>query len=102
MGPAKNRVLADVRCLMRGMHSLVSLARRLWPVSGVLLATLVGVMVLQGAQEARASTENPLDSAADGKVRSSVLSEDQEFAKGQIIIKLEDGATQADLAALNR
>src|SRR5215211_9156167 len=78
----------------------VSLAQRISLSVGALVATLMVAVTVQGAtQEVESQTngqgearEQPSFPAPDGR----------EFAEGQIIVKLEEGATQADLAALNR
>src|SRR5215210_1036421 len=77
----------------------VSLARRISLSVGALAATLMVAVNVQGATQ---ETETPID-GQQGEAKPSFPAPDgREFAEGQIIVKLEEGATQADLAALNR
>ncbi|MCA1719146.1 MAG: S8 family serine peptidase, partial [Actinobacteria bacterium] len=65
------------------------------------MATLLLFIVLQGAtQEAETQTESRTDDAAERP--SFPAPGDEEFAEGQIIVELEEEATQADLVALNQ
>jgi thermitase len=69
--------------------------------AAVLTATLLVFVVLQGAtQEVETQTDNRAGSSAEQP--SFPTPSDEEFARGQIIVELEEGATQADLVALNQ
>jgi thermitase len=75
-------------------------AQRVSLLAAVLTATLLVLVVLQGAtQEVETQTDNR---AGDAEKPSFPTPSDEEFARGQIIVELEEGATQADLAALNQ
>jgi hypothetical protein len=78
----------------------MSLAQRVSLLAAVLTATLLVLVVLQGAmQEVETQTDNR---AGDAEQPSFPTPSDEEFARDQIIVELEEGATQADLAALNQ
>jgi thermitase len=79
----------------------MSLAQRVSLLAAVLTATLLVFVVLQGAtQEVETQTDNRAGSSAEQP--SFPTPSDEEFARGQIIVELEEGATQADLVALNQ
>ncbi len=78
----------------------MSLAQRVSLLAAVLAATLLVFVVLQGAtQEVETQTDNR---AGDAEQPSFPTPSDEEFARDQIIVELEEEATQADLVALNQ
>src|SRR5215210_2127203 len=79
----------------------MSLAQGVSSFVAALTATLLVLLVLQGStQEAETQTDNRTGSNAGQP--SFPTPNDEEFSRGQIIVKLEEGATQADLTALNQ
>jgi hypothetical protein len=75
----------------------MSITQRISLIAGALVATLVIFIVFQGAtQEVKTQTE------AAGEQPSFPAPADREFVPGEVIVGLEESATQADLAALNR
>ncbi len=69
--------------------------------AGALAATFLAFIVLQGStQEVETQTDNRAGS--DAEHPSFPTPSREEFARGQIIVKLEEEATQADLADLNQ
>ncbi len=78
----------------------MSLAQRVCLLAAVLTASLLVFVVLQGATQ---DVETQTDNQAGGRAEqpSFPTPSDEEFARGQIIVELEEEATQADLAALN-
>ncbi len=75
----------------------MSKTQRISLIAGALVATLVIFIVFQGAtQEVKTQTE------AAGEQPSFPAPADKEFVPGEVIVGLEESATQADLAALNR
>ena len=78
----------------------VSLAQRISLSVGALVATLMVAVTVQGATQ---EVESQTDGQGEAREQPSFPAPNgREFAEGQIIVKLEEGATQADLAALNR
>jgi len=76
----------------------MSITQRIALIAGALVATLVIFIVLQGTtQEVETQTE---DQGAEQP--SFPAPGDREFVLGEVIVGLEESATQADLAALNR
>src|SRR5215217_6384095 len=76
----------------------MSITQRIALMAGALVATLVIFIVLQGTtQEVETQTE---DQGAEQP--SFPAPGDREFVLGEVIVGLEESATQADLAALNR
>ena len=68
--------------------------------TGVLISTLLLFIVLLGAtQEAETQAASTADDTAERP--SFPVPDDGEYAPGQIIVELEEEATQADLAAIN-
>jgi thermitase len=78
----------------------VSLAQRISLSVGALVATLMVAVTVQGATQEVESQTGPQGEAREQP--SFTAPDGREFAEGQIIVTLEEGATQADLAALNR
>src|SRR5215211_6942344 len=78
----------------------MSITQRFTLIIGALVATLIIFIVFQGAtQEGETQTENQSTTAEQP---SFPAPGDREFVPGEVIVGLEEGATQADLAALNR
>jgi thermitase len=78
----------------------MSMTQRISLIAGALVAALVIFIVFEGAtQEVKTQTENR-DAAGDQP--SFPAPGDREFVPGEVIVGLEESATQADLAALNR
>jgi hypothetical protein len=78
----------------------MSLAQRVSLLAAVLTATVLVFVVLQGAtQEVETQTDN--QAGGDAEQPSFPTPSDEEFARDQIIVELEEETTQADLAALN-
>ncbi len=79
----------------------MSAALRVSLLAGTLVALSLVLVIFQGAtQEVDTQTEGQADDAAERP--SFPAPGDGEFAPGQIIVELEEGATQADLVALNQ
>ena len=79
----------------------MSLPRRIGVLVGALAVILVVLVILQGATQ-RAETQIREGGASAVERPSYPPANGSEFAEGQIIVKLEEDATPADLAALNR
>jgi hypothetical protein len=78
----------------------MSLAQRVSLLAAVLTATVLVFVVLQGAtQEVETQTDN--QAGGDAEQPSFPIPSDEEFARDQIIVELEEETTQDDLAALN-
>src|SRR5918992_3882323 len=78
----------------------MSRAQRISLMAGALAATLLLFIVLQGATQ---EVETQPQQQADVREQSTYPPTDgSEFAKDQIIVVLEEEATQADLTALNQ
>ena len=78
----------------------MSITQRITLLAGALTAALVIFVVYEGAtQEVETQTENQ---GATGEQPSFPAPSDREFVPGEVIVGLEESATQADLAALNR
>ena len=76
----------------------MSITQRMTLIAGALVGTLVIFVVFQGAtQEVETQTENQ-----GAEQPSFPAPGDGEFVPGEVIVGLEESATQADLAALNR
>jgi thermitase len=77
----------------------MSLTQRFTLIIGALVATLIISIVFQGAtQEGETQAENQSTAAEQP---SFPAPSDGEFVPGEVIVGLEESATQADLAALN-
>ncbi len=99
MGAQSHGPLAGSRAT-EGNEMAPMFSRRVTSTAGVLAATLLLSIVWQGStQEAKTQTEGQ-DAAVEQP--SFPTPNGEEFAEDRIIVKLEGGATSADLAALNR
>src|SRR5215210_8424591 len=78
----------------------MALAQRMSLMAGALVAALLVFVVLQSATH-EGETQTDARSGGDAEQPSFPTPDDEKFAQGQIIVELEEGATQADLAALN-
>jgi thermitase len=79
----------------------MSSIQRISVLVGALLASLMLFIVVQGATQ-EAQTQDRITGQPPGEEPSFRVSDDGDFVEGEIIVKLEEDATQSDLAALNR
>lgn len=81
----------------------MSSAQRIWLLAGVLVATLVGYIVVQGStQEAETQSGNNGGLAASEEEPTYPTESRENYASDRIIVKLEDQATQTDLEEINQ